>query len=194
MNSQDYRTVAAALIGNLVRIKDDRASLARLRRCQGRDFDEAVDAYPIFMRVLPNAARGNPLLERTCFTIASLYAGYPKQPESPANSIASSISLGKALAAVTKGDSNSRDGVERRLGSLLRSDLGALPFRLRQTVHFLASKEARFDWVQLTVDLACWDRPTHEVQKRWARQFYGDIPEIGSAPTETTKTEDESAN
>jgi CRISPR system Cascade subunit CasB len=51
---------------------------------------------------------------------------------------------------------------------------GELTYRLRQTVRLMASHNVGIDWAELLVDLCHWSHPNRQVQKRWARTFFGD--------------------
>jgi CRISPR system Cascade subunit CasB len=65
---------------------------------------------------------------------------------------------------------------------------GELAFRLRQMVKLMAAKEVGIDWPELLVDLCHWSHPNRQVQKKWARSYFGapasepaSIPEMAEA-------------
>ena len=53
---------------------------------------------------------------------------------------------------------------------------GQLAYRLRQMVKLLASNGIGIDWAELLVDLCHWSDPNRQIQKKWARTFFGDAP------------------
>jgi CRISPR type I-E-associated protein CasB/Cse2 len=76
---------------------------------------------------------------------------------------------------------------ERRLRLLLDADLerdgsGELAFRLRQCVTIVLQKDGQIHWPQLLEDVERWGLPSKQVQKEWAKAFYG------SAPSDDTNT------
>ena len=152
----------AALEG--LRGEDDRAALARLKRCAGRSLGECPEVYSLFYRLLPGQARGNGRLEEICFLVATLY---------PLASEKAAVDLGTALRQLANSDRERAQGLDRRVGVLLDADLESLNFRLRQAVSLLSSKDIGLDWRQLLVDVLQWEWNGRPVQRRWARSFFG---------------------
>lgn len=87
-------------------------------------------------------------------------------------------SFGRTMAVLKAQPGASEESLERRFAILLDADFdprggtGELPFRLRQTVKLVLSKEGRIDWPRLLSDLRQWNHPDKYVQKRWAKDFY----------------------
>jgi CRISPR system Cascade subunit CasB len=133
---------------------------ARLRRNAGRTLGEAQKALGLFYRLLPP---GVPAYEHeTYFLLATLY---------PLADGGGKGDLGTALRRarlVTRG----APGLDRRVEILLDAERSQLPFRLRQTIHFLRSNRVRVDWPQLLSDLLSWNLPSRSVQQRWARAYF----------------------
>jgi len=155
--------LANELVSRLEALAEDRAALARLKRCAGRPLSECQRAYSLFYGLLPSAALGKPWLEETCFLIATLFALAPSK---------GGMGLGQALRLAADKSRNDASGIQRRLDALLDADVEDLSFRLRQTVRLLAPKEIAIDWRQLLLDLLHWEAPSRHVQKEWARRFY----------------------
>jgi len=53
---------------------------------------------------------------------------------------------------------------------------GQLAYRVRQIVKLMASNGIGIDWAELLVDLCHWSDSNRQVQKKWARTFFGDAP------------------
>lgn len=142
----------------------DRGSLARLKRCAGRTLNESTEAYGLFYRLLPSGIIGRSRDEEVYFLIATLF---PLAP-SPGP-----LDLGQALRIAGGKQPEAAKAIERRMTILLDSSADELPFRLRQTVAWLAAKEIRIDWPRLLRDALDWQRPDRRVQKSWARSYFG---------------------
>jgi CRISPR system Cascade subunit CasB len=160
------------------RRQEDRAALARLRRCAGRRLADCVEVYDLFYRLLPPSLVGRDDVEERCFLVATLFALMP---------FPGGADVGSALAAVAEAEPRAADGVERRLHVLLDCSAEELPFRLRQTVLWLAPKmqeigrEVWLDWRRLLRDLEEWTHPSRKVQKDWARQYFSKTREASDA-------------
>lgn len=132
---------------------------ARLRRSAGLNLVDARRALGAFFRALPP---GVPEWEvEQYFLIATLY---------PLADGGGSGNLGSTLRR-TQTAANRR-GLDRRMETLLDSDLTQLPFRLRQAAHLARSSRERINWVCLLEDLLHWDSPYHTVQRRWAEAYF----------------------
>ena len=87
-------------------------------------------------------------------------------------------SFGRTMAVLKAQPGASEESLERRFAILLDADFdprggtGELPFRLRQTVKLVLSKEGCIDWPRLLSDLRQWNHADKYVQKRWAKDFY----------------------
>jgi CRISPR system Cascade subunit CasB len=139
--------------------KLDNAARARLKRSAGRPLAEARDSLGLFYRLLP--AGVHPAQEEWYFLIATLY---------PLADAGASGNLGSALRRAS--DQGSVKGINRRFEILIDSDSSQLPFRLRQAVRFLNSKEVAVNWTQMLEDVLHWNHPSRYVQKQWARSFF----------------------
>jgi CRISPR type I-E-associated protein CasB/Cse2 len=96
-------------------------------------------------------------------SVAGLFALHPQQ--------SADVSLGLAFRRLrNRGGS---DSVERRFTSLLDCHRDDLPERLRGAVTLFRSKEIGLDWQLLLVAWRCWESGSRWVQRRWARDYWG---------------------
>jgi CRISPR system Cascade subunit CasB len=172
--------------------REDRASLAQLKRCAGRPIAECGGVMPLFYRLLPGSPGER--AEEDFFLVATLF---------PLTTRRWTGDLGRSLRLLRNSLSEAqRDGVDRRLAVLLDAPREELPFRLRQTVRLLAQNELPLDWRALLRDLRIWDHPERYAQKRWARSYFGWAPKdtagagagASDAPGTTSETEDGDAD
>lgn len=140
----------------------DAGDKARLKRDAGKTIAEA-QSIGLFYRLLPFGL--TLAQEETYFLVATLY---------PLAEGGGNGNLGASLRGA-RNPQNER-GLNRRVEILLDSDATQLPFRLRQAIRFLKSNDVRVNWQQLLEDLLKWNRPSHIVQKQWARAYFA-LPE-----------------
>lgn len=143
--------------------KLDAADRARLKRNAGRSMSEARGINTLIYYLLPHNL--SPAQEEMYFLVATLY---------PLADAGNSGSLGKALRQAA--GKNNRKGLDRRIEALLDADASQLPFRLRQTIHYLHSCRVKVNWAGLLSDLLHWNHPERFVQRNWARDYYA--PEL----------------
>lgn len=153
----------------------DKGRLATLRRCAGDTIAEALDqgrGIAWFFQLLDRF--GGTYGEENVFLVATLLAFDRRTLD---GGPAFRGSFGRTMAAFKARPDTSDDSVERRFAILIDADLdpqhgGELPFRLRQTIKLVLSKEISIDWSQLLSDLCFWSHPDKYIQKKWARDFY----------------------
>ncbi|HEU0116724.1 MAG TPA: type I-E CRISPR-associated protein Cse2/CasB [Thermomicrobiales bacterium] len=150
--------------------RQDRAALAALRRGLGKAPGEAPEMFPIIVPLLPSA-RLRPWDEACGYLVASLFGFYPDGSWRGEGDGRWSRNLGVSLRLLASGMDSA--GPERRLIALLNSDLDDLGSHLRGIVALLRGKAIPIDWTQLGRDLLAWDRPSRDVQRRWATAFWG---------------------
>ncbi|MDR4471082.1 MAG: type I-E CRISPR-associated protein Cse2/CasB [Nitrospira sp.] len=136
---------------------EDRARLARLKR----GFSRREPDYSL-LRDLPALPDGVQDIERYLL-IASLFALHPGTGNAP----------GKALKALRDDLSAGAESLDLRFAALLNSTREDLPYRLRQLVQMLKSKEIPLSYHHLLRDLRFWNDPDRTVQRTWARAYYG---------------------
>jgi len=134
---------------------------ARLKRCAGKTLAESRNVLTLFYRLLPKEIPAQH--EEIYFLVATLY---------PLAENCESGDLGVSLRKARQAALNDK-GLDRRVEVLLDADRWQLPFRLRQTVHFLQSKRVPVCWPVLLEDLLAWNYSNRPVQRRWARSYFG---------------------
>ena len=144
-------------------LREDRGTLAALRRGLGQPPGDAREMYPYVVRWLsaePSARR-----EAAHYLVAALFAYHP-DPGGSGN-------LGQAFRRTL--DPNGDDtATERRFTALLTAHSDDLPFYLRQAISFLQSKEVPVDWHQLFADVLGWATlPLHAQKQCKVRAFWG---------------------
>lgn len=163
-------TITHPFITYLLKLRDSddeakmRAAFAVLRRGLTSESGETVEMYRYVVPFLP--ANAPPFVEAAYFLIASLFAlhsGEKGQGQVTGN-------MGHHFLATVQSEDD-RTSVERRFTALLAAHPDDLAFHLRQAVSFLASKGVQINWHQLFFDVRQWRNS--EVQKRWARAFWG---------------------
>ena len=154
-------------INQLVQLKqkDDRASLARLKRGLGKEPGEAPEALAVVLRCLHlGDNEGRVQKEDVAFLVATLYATHPEHNGQSGN-------LGDSFRILEVSDS-----IEKRFTWLLAaSDNTALRYRLRQTISLLASKDIAINYTRLLYDLSYWTHDERFVQRAWARSYWGKV-------------------
>lgn len=172
--------------------RDDRGALAALRRGLGKAPGEATEMYPYVVPWVPRAV--SPAQERAFYLIAALFAWHPHSWPADGRP-AAERNLGASFQRLVT-DAN-RASVERRFVALLNTHAEDLPDRLRQAIGLLKSKDVPVDWAQLLRDLQRWDSPSRQVQRAWARSFWGESRAggggelaAGNAPVSEQETED----
>lgn len=159
--------------------REDRAALAALRRALGTTPGSQADAARIVYRLLPtNVPQWR---ERDCWLLAGLLALHPRALEHPPGSYGPS--LAESLRRLTRVESVSSEGVERRLIALINADREDLDDHLRHAVAQLRAHDIAIDYVQLLRDLHYWSAEQRWVQRRWAQAFWGQLDQPQAQPT-----------
>lgn len=159
-------------IENLTRL--DAGGKARLKRSAGRSLDEANHNLALFYSLLPKP--GVPVSqEPNYWLVATLY---------PLADAATAGTFGAALYRA-RATANAK-GLDRRVEVLLDSDSAQLAYRLGQAVRFLHSNRVPVNWQGLLEDLLQWEHPSHFVQKKWAKDYFG----ATSRPATANATQD----
>lgn len=157
MNEERIATELRPFVERLERLEP--GERARLRRNAGRTLAESRQALGLFYRLAPpDLARYD---QETFFLLATLY---------PLADSGETGNLGAALARARSADSGA--SLDRRVETLLDSERSQLPFRLRQVIHLLSSRDIKVDWAQLLADLLEWGHPGRHTQERWARAYF----------------------
>ena len=142
--------------------REDRATLAALRRGLGHPPGTVADMYPY---VVPWLSDDTPRWrEDAYYTIAALFAYHP-DPGGAGN-------MGHHFGQ-TGDPHGDNTAIERRFTVLLGAHPDDLDFHLRQGVSFVKSRDVPVNWNQLLADVLAWGHPERYVQRRWARAFWG---------------------
>lgn len=159
-----------------LRDKDDKGSLAVLRRGLGKSPGEAPG---MFRYVVPWLGMGvKPWQEEVFYIVASLFASHP-QPGGEG-------SIGSAFYRLAM--DKSVESIERRFVALLNCHPDELKEHLRHAISLLKSRQIPIGWHCLFQDLLGWRHRSRYVQKSWARDFWGAATEAdeGSSKIEVT--------
>jgi CRISPR type I-E-associated protein CasB/Cse2 len=122
-------------------------------------------------------------IEESYLLLAGLFGLYPKQTW---NSKDKYSNLGKSFyeyeLKVNKGKKRSKDdlsttGTEKRFMVLLRSSEEDLPEYLKQSIQLLSSQDIAINWLQLLKDIKNWSNEKVNVQRNWAKGFWGNSTE-----------------
>ena len=162
-----------------LRDAEDRAALARLKRCAGRELHESREVFGLFYRLLPDELAED-RSARWLFLVATLFPLAPRR---------SPNDFGRAMRELASRSPASEAGLDRRMSVLLDSSREELTFRLRQLLTRLAAAEVGVDWRRLANDLLQWDAPWRPAQKQWARSYFGGSTRTAPMATETNETE-----
>ena len=158
---------------------NDRGALAALRKGLGRPPGEepAMHRY-----VAPwTGSERSRWAEDTYYLVAALFAHHP----APWNEGSGPSNLGASFARLRNSGHSSPEALDRRFTSLLGVDAEDLHLHLRHAVSLLKSNDVPVDWGRLLTDLRWWGHEDRWVQRRWAQEFWGAIPQ----PGETEETE-----
>lgn len=135
---------------------------AQLKRCAGVSLNEATQVLGLFYRLLPKGIAS--YNEPHYFLIATLF---------PLTSEGGHGDFGVALRRIRPNSKkNERSPLDRRVEILLDADAVQFPFRLRQALRLLKSKEVHVNWQYLAEDILGWGHPNRFVQKRWAKSYF----------------------
>lgn len=149
--------------------REDRASLAALRRGLGKQPGEAAEAFRLVLPHLPPGASRRD--EDLYFLIGTLFALHQKSWLGNDDQLGAT-NLGASFARLRSEVES--DSIEKRFVVLLNCHQDDLPVHLRHGVSLLKSKEIPIDWSQLLRDLRGWWHEDRYVQRKWARAFWSE--------------------
>lgn len=135
---------------------------AVLRRSLAFDPGNFAQAYPYVEPFVKDA--DNIWRREVFYLVAGLWASHWREGR-----VGVPVSIGKACFARYIADDKS-PSVERRFITMLDSDTGQLPNRLRQMIALL--KEQPIDFAAMLNDLLYWNGDRKITQNNWARDFY----------------------
>jgi CRISPR system Cascade subunit CasB len=156
--------------------RQDRAALAALRRGLGKSPGQAPEMFPHVAPFIPERATA---WDEAChYLVASLYALHPMDWTGDGNGHSDrnfGVSVNRIDQRARAGDTPEKHtpGIERRFVALLDADAEDVGEHLRSLVALLAGAGAPVDWQQLLDDLRFWHADRRDVQRRWARAYWG---------------------
>lgn len=168
--------------------RDERATLAALRRGLGRAPGEASEMHSHVLR----GVRGFGLQARqedAYYIVAALFALHPGKSWRAGGDARHDTNLGASLGVLAKENKES-SSVERRFVALLNCRKEELPDHLRNIVSLLKSKDIPINWAQLIKDINFWNNENRRVQRDWARAFWSDATEAENDTDAVPSTHD----
>jgi CRISPR type I-E-associated protein CasB/Cse2 len=151
---------AAAFVGALRSIRNDRGKLAALRRGLTDNPQLQVDAWPVV------AGLGGDISQPVFVTVAALFASHPEE--------ANARSFGETCRRIALGDGwdipDSFQGRFRRL--LAAGDVGDVTGQLRSWIRLAASKGVGVNYENLFADLWNWPWYADDIRVKWAKSFW----------------------
>jgi len=149
-----------------LRKKEDRGSLASLRRGLGKPPATVPEMFPLVIPRLP--AEATRWEEELYFLIGSLFAYHPT-PEGKGD-------MGEVFRQISlKADSKS---IENRFVALLRAHRDDLKDHLRHAIALAKSNEINVNWNELFRDLKRWNSSYQTTQRKWANSFWKERMEV----------------
>ena len=123
------------------------------------------------IKALPILARIGAIDSFARSLTACLYAVYHRENDEPCED--SNFNFGSAFCeAIKSGNDFKPDEHDKRFKILIASESEDLPFRLRQAVKLIKSKNERIDFSALLGDLYVWDKEDRRAQRKWVKGFY----------------------
>lgn len=177
MNDQPYRDPFVTYLEEC-RDQEDRAALAAMRRwlSQPTLYSEAT---PYVQRRL--SINASPAQEATYYLIGGLFALHDESAEGG--------NMGDHFRKMCEDPNDPPPNVELRFMALLASDSTQIDTALRQAVTLLKANGVSVNWHQLVGDIRQIKEKIQEdrleVQRRWARRFWGQPPAEKKEQTES---------
>lgn len=158
--------------------REDRGTLAALRRGLGKEPGTVAEMHPFVLRWMPSTTTA--WQERDWYLVASLFAIHQRNWPPAADGRAANF--GTSFAQL--GQKTDSGSVERRFVALLNADREDMPQHLRHAVSLLGSHDIRVNFAELLRDLGRWDHDSRWIQRKWARSFWGNAPRTEDADVE----------
>jgi CRISPR system Cascade subunit CasB len=165
----------AAFLESLLK-RDDRATLAALRRALGQHPAAAAEAYRYVMpRIGPEVSEHARDREEQIYLLAAGLFALHQIPWAKDDSEKGYSNLGASMARLASATDS--EGVQRRMSGLLACSFDDLPEHLRHAASLLKAKQIGIDWARLIADLRWWKTEDRRVQREWARAFWASTRE-----------------
>lgn len=172
-----------------LRGRDDRASLASLRRGLGQPPGAVPETTRIVEHMLDEDDRDS--TRNALYIVAPLFAFHPLSEGEDRWS-----NMGSHFRALIGDSAEPPANVERRFMAVMSSEPDDLPDTLRQAISLLKSRSVPVNWRNLFVDVQCLldSRPEGEqkrqdVRLRWSRNFWRLPKHVAATTTAETQTQ-----
>ena len=151
---------AAAFVGALRRVRNDRGQLAALRRGLTENQQLHVDAWPVIANL--GGDIGNPVF----ITVAALFAIHPDE--------SNARNFGETCRRIALGDGNDMpDSFQTRFRRLLASGtVEDVTGQLRSWIRLASGKSVGVNYENLFADLWNWSWYADEIRIKWAKSFW----------------------
>jgi CRISPR system Cascade subunit CasB len=164
-------TAPSPFIGSLLKLKvqEDRAALAALRRGLGRAPGTVAEMYPYVEPYL--GAESTRARSDAAYVVAALFASHPlnwPQADDERRPSNFGASFARLRAKMT-----SSKGADRRFTALVGAHCEDLEHHLRGAVSLLRSHDVPVDWEQLFRDIRWWGGDARRVERTWASAYWG---------------------
>ena len=147
--------------------REDRATLAALRRGLGKEPGLVPETHPFVLHWVPRNIPRH--LEDNWYLVASLFAIHQRNWR--VSDEQRFTNLGASFARLSQATDSA--SIERRFVAILNCDADDLPHHLRAAISLLATHDVPVDFAQLLRDLRWWVAERRTVQRNWARSFWG---------------------
>ena len=156
---------AAAFVGALRRMRDDRGKMAALRRGLTDNPALHVDAWQVV------ASLGGDIGQPIFITVAALFASHPQE--------SNARNFGETCRRIALGDGKEiPDSFQSRFRRLLAAgEIGDVTGQLRSWTRLAASKGVGINYESLLADLWNWPWYADDIRVKWAKSYWqsGDI-------------------
>ena len=151
---------AAAFVGALRRIRNDRGKLAALRRGLTDNPRMHADAWPVV------AGLGGDIAQPVFITVAALFATHPEE--------SSARNFGDTCRRIAQGNGKDiPESFERRFRRLLAAnDVDDVYGQLRSWIRLAAGNSVGVNYESLFADLWNWPWYAEEIRIKWAKSFW----------------------
>jgi len=172
-SKQTPRARAAAYVGALRRIRNDRGKLAALRRGLTDNRQLQVDAWPVV------ASLGGDISQPIFVSVAALFASHPEE--------SNASDLGETCRRIALGDGKEMpDSFQSRFRRLLASgDVPDVSGQLRSWIRLAAGKGIGINYESLFADLWNWPWYSEDIRVKWAKSFWQSGDSEPSTPNPT---------
>lgn len=178
----DHQMKFVSYLAGLAR-REDRASLAHLRRGLGKPPGTAPEMFPI---VVPWTSSMNDWAADVYYVVAALFGAHPMTAQKGNFGDTCRVAHSRRRADRGAGSEEGVDSLERRFVAMLNAHPDDLHWHLRHAVDLAAGEEVPVNWAELLYDLSYWSHPDRFVQRKWANAYWrsGSTEDAEEQPTD----------